>query len=720
MAQESFYGGRQGASFVIVKQYTSIAEMVIEFGQGGGSIGQVNYGEYVIIDSLDKNSLENGCVYCRKMTYNEEGIEKPSIDPTADLTEEQKEIYRNYIKNPGHGAEYIGQICGPDGKVQSVEITYYDDPIFNNPSKNVGDGSWSVDENTGLVPGKTENNFNDNIDYRQSNLIDSKGNIIKYLIGFKIPFLVTYFDSKRRSAYYTAEDGVDPSLVGTPIQDSFNLLIDNEESTEDRDPTHGDTGHPFYRKYKISIPKGIKGDVADNVKIYPFKIKAGSSVYNSKTSSSSSIVIAEDTSIIVASYYDDYDDTYKRVRIIYNGNIYQARIQDGKDYHYGYLQTNYDNNVNGQHIQIDIGPYRTIDNIELSADGYLTVNYTCENADTLSQALRWIYLEDNNTKGIQMDDDGSVTVWYNTLDNNFQHEHQTYSNLLTWITKISLLNNGEFKVYFNNDMPKDAIEAEGGEQDDENHAYITNLKQVKDISVENNGDLIITYNDDSTFTFEKKVKQINDISIDTGVQEGQGDQKIYVTYNNSNVPVAIGKPINYIVETLVSKKGDEYNIRDIDASHLLVYYSDPAYREFLVENYPERIYSYKSLKDQTIRNDWFDLGYVKGEPGGIHIIGNVSTVDDLYQGGVPIKPEDFGGSSEFKGWAMTVGDALDPDSVLSIYTFDYLANRWNSLGPISSASTMPEVVIQISREDEEPISLNPRGIWLVSKTRVSV
>ena len=107
MAYESFYGGRQGASFVIVKNYPYIyppedpsvedLSMVTEFKKGGASVDQVNYGEYVIIDTYSKNDPDNGKVFCRGMDY------------TDDLG----------------GAKYIGQICGPDGKVKDVSITYY-------------------------------------------------------------------------------------------------------------------------------------------------------------------------------------------------------------------------------------------------------------------------------------------------------------------------------------------------------------------------------------------------------------------------------------------------------------------------------------------------------------------------------------------------------------------------------------------------------------------
>ena len=44
----SFYGGRRGASFVIVEKYKSVEEMIEAF-KGGGNYTTVGYDEYVLI-----------------------------------------------------------------------------------------------------------------------------------------------------------------------------------------------------------------------------------------------------------------------------------------------------------------------------------------------------------------------------------------------------------------------------------------------------------------------------------------------------------------------------------------------------------------------------------------------------------------------------------------------------------------------------------------------
>ena len=98
MAFESFYGGRPGASLVIVKHYegknnlTPYQQMVEEFREGGLSTSEVNYGEYVVLDN--KLDSQHGEVYRRGVNYGR-----------AD-----------------GGAEYIGNMAGPKGEPGGIHI----------------------------------------------------------------------------------------------------------------------------------------------------------------------------------------------------------------------------------------------------------------------------------------------------------------------------------------------------------------------------------------------------------------------------------------------------------------------------------------------------------------------------------------------------------------------------------------------------------------------
>ena len=62
MEYASFYGGRRGHSFVIVKNYPDIPSMVSDF-TSGGSFTEVNFDEYVIINTVSKNHPDNGKIF---------------------------------------------------------------------------------------------------------------------------------------------------------------------------------------------------------------------------------------------------------------------------------------------------------------------------------------------------------------------------------------------------------------------------------------------------------------------------------------------------------------------------------------------------------------------------------------------------------------------------------------------------------------------------------
>jgi hypothetical protein len=65
----SFYGGRKGTSFVIVKSYPDIISMTQDFMKGG-NFAEVKYDEYVLINTFNKNHPDNGKLFRRGYDYN--------------------------------------------------------------------------------------------------------------------------------------------------------------------------------------------------------------------------------------------------------------------------------------------------------------------------------------------------------------------------------------------------------------------------------------------------------------------------------------------------------------------------------------------------------------------------------------------------------------------------------------------------------------------------
>ena len=67
MEYTSFYGGRKGTSFVIVRNYPDIPSMVSYFRNGNGYT-EVNYDEYVLINTVNKNHPDNGKIFRRGLS----------------------------------------------------------------------------------------------------------------------------------------------------------------------------------------------------------------------------------------------------------------------------------------------------------------------------------------------------------------------------------------------------------------------------------------------------------------------------------------------------------------------------------------------------------------------------------------------------------------------------------------------------------------------------
>lgn len=204
MEYNSFYGGRKGASFVIVNRYKTITEMINYFKQGS-NYKTVNFDEYVIIDTENKNDKDNGKVYRRGYDYN----------------------------NAQGGAEYIGQIVGASGPAPMVEgkkISEIEN-IVKTSGFDYRTSSGEFNATEGLVPGKDVNGkYNDKIIYKACSVRDKNSLESSVYIGFSFPYTVIDF---------TAE-----------LTDMTNINVNNIISRVDNKE------HPYYEQWKIKVPIG--------------------------------------------------------------------------------------------------------------------------------------------------------------------------------------------------------------------------------------------------------------------------------------------------------------------------------------------------------------------------------------------------------------------------------------------------------------------------------
>ena len=148
-----------------------------------------------------------------------------------------------------------------------------------------------------------------------------------------------------------------------------------------------------------------------------------------------------------------------------------------------------------------------VNDISLAENGVVTLHFSYGQDQVLTNKVRWI-------TGTTFNPDGTLTFEYN------YGEPDVYTKEIQWIDNIALSAAGEFRVQYNN-----------GEPD-----YVTTLRWPIDIQV------------------------------NTGVAEGDGTQKLVITYNDGTTE-EVGQPINYIMQTVIDSR-----------YHLLALYSDPERR----------------------------------------------------------------------------------------------------------------------------------------------
>lgn len=223
MEYNSFYGGRRGASFIITKSYKTIAEMVQAFSQGG-AYKVVDYDDYVLIDTENKNDPDNGKLYRRGYDYN----------------------------NEMGGAIYEGQIVGPAGLAPHTQLD-----TVNNVERIAsregyeyrrGQGEYKPDDNS-IVPGKYIESgsgvarYNDKITWAYCSVRDVNSHESTAYIGFTFPYTVIDFTSTTKAPY----------INGVYVENSAEV-------------TRTDDGtHPFYERWNIAVPKGLRGYSTENI-----------------------------------------------------------------------------------------------------------------------------------------------------------------------------------------------------------------------------------------------------------------------------------------------------------------------------------------------------------------------------------------------------------------------------------------------------------------------
>lgn len=398
----SFYGGRRGTSFVIVKNYLDIPQMVNNFARGN-DYTEVGFEEYVIINNPNKNHPDNGKIFRRGYDFNSNKtissyvlvnkndhsvvISSDSAEYEAALGSKNYEF--QFVENiQAHGAEYIGSIVGPAGKAPLLTMTSYNEAQTKQAKDNFenrkSNGVYSPDgTNPGLIPGKYvengETKYHDGIEwYCASVRNDNYGDDTQAYIGFKFPYLVTQMSIQSVEPYNEEGNAVDMSRIARANDDPGT--------------------HPYYNKWHLKIPKGFPGDALRNLRIATFKTYIRNDISNSIQKDN--VLYYGEEQVLIDPSDPNPELTYftEKYNITIPQNPEQGRLNwlldqtpVGNKAILVYEKYNFNKKKNGEVKYYYLGDYNEIESISLSRDGRLICTLTHDGEKVLNtEKIKWI------------------------------------------------------------------------------------------------------------------------------------------------------------------------------------------------------------------------------------------------------------------------------------------------------------------------------------------
>ena len=242
------------------QQYTTEIKAMVQEFQKGGSYTKVNYGQYVIIDTIKnrnhKSDLENGLLFRRGFDYNQiDIVEKPNINsiiedeqgnPILDENNNIQYIYyqregdtltfdkdkwqaawSSWVENVGGGAIYVGQIVGPQGDTpQLFPIKWEDIQNLKDRGAEVRQ-QVPVSDTYGLIYDEEKGwVYDDTIKIGTATLKDEDGNITGADIAFDIPNPTVKVSAQVVNAY--GNEALQENERTRTHQDEASGIIDEE------------------------------------------------------------------------------------------------------------------------------------------------------------------------------------------------------------------------------------------------------------------------------------------------------------------------------------------------------------------------------------------------------------------------------------------------------------------------------------------------------------
>ena len=631
MSLESFYGGKQGISPVIKNSFEFIDvndpayQAALASGRTAAELfpltmdlcfnnidyKDVWYDELCIIDTINKNNPNNGKIFRRTL--------KKAGDTGTNLC-----------------AEYIGRVVGPAGTnpffsfgnlgsvsaqgtiekidlAPEMQVSYPIDENGNiSSAKTDGTGAQininpsiqtaSIETNM-LVPGKDGNNYHDEIRYTWLNVLDDTREIPTHSIvymGFEIPY---------------------------PVLEITSTTTDWMNSSE---ATKTNNNHPFYHPWNLTIPRGVRGNAAFNVRLTTweeFNIGTSDTVSNPNLYSFDDFEVKNSSGV----YGEKESRPGPPFPWIHSGSINaQERDRLRTSYIWVYDYTFYDTTYEGQShsktYTIYLGSYREITNVNLESDGTLTFSYSDGINTEFDRMIQWV-------KDIKVSNSGRLTFTYNK---------ESY-----WKTADVVPQSGKGYYTYNSQTnsyvgPNTYTSFESGityyELTDE---YSKQLPYPTEIVINSSGEISVAFADSTSLTVMSsgtetyKLDYVKAMNMDNNTKV----LSYTTTVNNRTASLNGGKGINYIEAMMIDEN-----------YHLLVYYASNQYRPTSSSTYGTITWRGLTFRNNfpysdgnniniTAKDYWQDFGSVLEKSAGVKIYTKVKYKKDTPSENWPVHPQ---------------------------------------------------------------------------------